>query len=297
MTSGASTPVLGTSNPSGASTPASRAQDSSIPRRLTPNPNSTLPAPKVMTKAALQAEATMRDKLRKDFLVLQEGVRNTEVQIPFVFYDGTNIPGGVVKVKKGDNIWLFLDRCRKVGAELGIGGGASGKGASQKNKNDSRREWARISVDDLLLVREEVIIPHVSSFPQFGLMVEVLTKHSIMNSTTSLPTKSARPSQVIYCLISPMSCPKRKRTEQSRFCAFPDRRIWRNTRGETLNLQSLRWLIEGGTKSISTSSQLPCGRPTRRVMGSRRVWLKHDETLRAIPFSFSDIPDLRMHLG
>ena len=132
------------------------------PIRLTPNPNSLLPAPKVLTKAALQAEAVARDNLRKEFLAIQEAVRNTEILIPFVFYDGTNIPGGVVKVKKGDHIWLFLDRCRKVGAKLGVsGGGTASGGGSTKNKNDSRREWARVGVDDLLCVRGEVIIPHV----------------------------------------------------------------------------------------------------------------------------------------
>ena len=80
-------------------------------------------------------------------------MKATEIVIPFVFYDGTNIPGGVCKVKKGDHVWLFLDRSRKVGAELGIGGG---------EKTNSKREWARVGVDDLMLVRGELIIPHVS---------------------------------------------------------------------------------------------------------------------------------------
>lgn len=134
----------------------------SIPKRLTSKPNSLLPAPTVLTKAALQAEAVARDNLRKEFLIIQEAVRNTEIVIPFVFYDGTNIPGGLVKVKKGDHIWLFLDRCRKVGAELGVsGGGTASGGGPAKNKNDNRREWARVGVDDLLCVRGEVIIPHV----------------------------------------------------------------------------------------------------------------------------------------
>ena len=95
---------------------------------------------------------------------MQEAVRATEFLMPFVFYDGTNIPGGVCKVKKGDHAWVFLDRSRKVGAELGVGGGGSGgggAGARAAEKSSSRREWARVSVDDLMLVRGEVIIPHV----------------------------------------------------------------------------------------------------------------------------------------
>jgi protein FAM50 len=98
-------------------------------------------------------EAQTRESLRKEFLALQEAVKTTEISIPFVFYDGTNIPGGVCRVKKGDFIWVFLDRSRKVGADLGVG-----------EKANSRREWARIGVDDLMMVRGSLIIPHVSFY-------------------------------------------------------------------------------------------------------------------------------------
>jgi len=107
--------------------------------------------PKALTKSALLREAQTRESLRKEFLALQEAVKATEISIPFVFYDGTNIPGGVCRIKKGDYIWVFLDRSRKVGADLGVG-----------EKANSRREWARIGVDDLMMVRGNLIIPHVS---------------------------------------------------------------------------------------------------------------------------------------
>jgi protein FAM50 len=110
--------------------------------------------PRALTKAALQREAAERDALRKQFLLLQAAVKATEIAIPFVFYDGTNIPGGIVRVKKGDFVWVFLDKSRKVGADLGVGG--------EKTAN-VRREWARVGVDDLMLVRGTIIIPHVSS--------------------------------------------------------------------------------------------------------------------------------------
>ncbi|KAI9641727.1 hypothetical protein NHQ30_009583 [Ciborinia camelliae] len=106
--------------------------------------------PKTLTKSALLKEAQTRESLRKEFLAIQEAVKGTEIAIPFVFYDGTNIPGGVARVKKGDFIWVFLDRSRKVGAELGVG-----------EKANSSREWARVGVDDLMLVRGGLIIPHV----------------------------------------------------------------------------------------------------------------------------------------
>jgi protein FAM50 len=108
--------------------------------------------PRVMTKSALAREAQQVELARKDFVALRDAVKATDIVIPFVFYDGTNIPGGRCRVKKGDNIWLFLDRARKVGAELGVGG------------DKSKREWARVSIDDLMLVRGEIILPHVRTF-------------------------------------------------------------------------------------------------------------------------------------
>jgi protein FAM50 len=107
--------------------------------------------PRVMTKSALQREAQQADQARQDFVAMREAVKATEVVIPFVFYDGANTLGGRCRLKKGDHLWLFLDRARKAGAELGVGG------------DRSRRDWARISVDDLMLVRGEVILPHVRS--------------------------------------------------------------------------------------------------------------------------------------
>jgi protein FAM50 len=121
-------------------------------RKLTPNAAAGF-VPKVKTKAVLLREAQTREQLRKEFLEKRELVKATDFVIPFVFYDGTNIPGGVCRVKKGDQVWLFLDRARKVGAELGVGG------------DRGRKEWARISVDDLMMVRGEMIIPQVSRRP------------------------------------------------------------------------------------------------------------------------------------
>ncbi|KAL4752059.1 hypothetical protein BDW72DRAFT_172369 [Aspergillus terricola var. indicus] len=131
--------------------------DSSTPqsRRITPNPRAP-PPPKALTKAALKAEAEARDALRREFLAMQDAIKNTEIMVPFVFYDGTNIPAGTAKVKKGDQVWLLLDRCRKVGAELGV----SGTSGASKGRKYNRREWARVSVDDLMLVKGDVIIPH-----------------------------------------------------------------------------------------------------------------------------------------
>ena len=135
-------------------TPNRSAQPSPTPekRRLGPNANVSV-APRALTKSALRNESETREALRRDFLTMQEAVRATEIIIPFVFYDGTNIPGGVCKIKKGEHVWLFLDRARKVGAQSGVN-------AAGEKGGGSRRDWARVGVDDLILVRGEVIIPH-----------------------------------------------------------------------------------------------------------------------------------------
>jgi protein FAM50 len=131
------------------------ADETAVKRKFGPNSSITV-APKIMTKSALAKEANTRDKLRKEFLAMQEAVKATEIAIPFVFYDGTNVPGGICRVKKGDHIWFFLDKARKVGAEMGVGSDISRKG------------WARISVDDLMLVRGDMIIPPVKPTLSMG---------------------------------------------------------------------------------------------------------------------------------
>ncbi|KAL8673168.1 MAG: hypothetical protein Q9168_002397 [Polycauliona sp. 1 TL-2023] len=171
-------------DPSRISSPANN-ESADAMKRLGPNAKVTF-VPKAMTKGALLREAQTREQLRKEFLAVQEAVKATDVVIPFVFYDGTNIPGGACKVKKGDYIWLFLDRSRKVGAELGVGNGGE--------KGSSRREWARVGVDDLMLVRGEIIIPHHYDFYYF--IVNKTLGHSSSplfdySATTTLPTHNS----------------------------------------------------------------------------------------------------------
>lgn len=122
-------------------------------------PNATVAVvPKALTKGARMRELETREHLRREFLAIQETVKATEIVLPFVFFDGANLPGGACKMRKGDHIWLFLERSRKVGAN---------QGAGQKERSTSRKEWARVSVDDLMLVRGEVIVPHHFDFYHF----------------------------------------------------------------------------------------------------------------------------------
>lgn len=145
--SSSNTPKLGTPQPTtdGGDTGG---DDVPVKRKLGPNAKVVF-TPKVMTKAALVKEALTREQLRREFIRIQASVKATEIVIPFVFYDGTNIPGGMCRVKKGDHVWFFLDKARKVGAERGVGSDINRKG------------WARISIDDLMLVRGGIILPPV----------------------------------------------------------------------------------------------------------------------------------------
>ncbi|KAF3767238.1 hypothetical protein M406DRAFT_39017 [Cryphonectria parasitica EP155] len=148
------------------------------PAKITANASVGI-VPRALTKAALRREAAEREALRKEFLVLQEAVKNTEIAIPFVFYDGTNTPGGTVRVRKGEFVWVFLDKSRKVGAQLGIG--------SERNTN-VRKEWARVGVDDLLLVRGTMIIPHQYEFYFFIMNKSVGPKNvRLFNYSTEPP--------------------------------------------------------------------------------------------------------------
>ncbi|KAK6332235.1 hypothetical protein TWF696_002956 [Orbilia brochopaga] len=134
--------------PEKASDKGKDSDDQEIPSTITTVPkrkfNTNLPAPTVLTKASLRKEAEMRESLRKEFNKLQDQIRNEEISIPFVFYDGTNVPGGECKMKKGEAVWLFLERARRT-----------------------RGLWHRVSVDDLMFVRGEIIIPHHYEFYYF----------------------------------------------------------------------------------------------------------------------------------
>ncbi|SPO01510.1 related to XAP-5 protein [Cephalotrichum gorgonifer] len=142
------------------------AEDNSTEPASPKKPKSNLAAnssvgivPRTLTKASMRHEAAERERLRREFLQIQDAVRASEIAIPFVFYDGTNTPGGMVRLKKGDHVWVFLDMSRKVGAELAVGG----------DKLAARKQWARVGVDDLMLVRGTMIIPHHYDFYFFAI--------------------------------------------------------------------------------------------------------------------------------
>lgn len=104
-----------------------------------------------MNHQALVKAEESRERDFKQWDLVEEAVKATEILVPFVFYDGDLVSGGKCKMKKGDQIWRLLDNSRKFGAAAGA-----------KRTGKSFKEWARMSVNDLMLVCGELIIPHVS---------------------------------------------------------------------------------------------------------------------------------------
>ncbi|KAK0277467.1 hypothetical protein LTR91_006098 [Friedmanniomyces endolithicus] len=125
-----------------------------VKKRLRPNTSLAF-QPKAQTKAALLRDHELKDQLRKQYTHLQEAVKQTDFMLPFTFFDGKGSPGGSCRMKKGDPIWMFLERARKVGADM------AGRG------DRSKKDWARIGVDDLMLVRGDLIVPHHYDFHYF----------------------------------------------------------------------------------------------------------------------------------
>lgn len=130
------------------------AEPTLVKKRFKPNSSVAVQA-KAQTKSALAKESSLKESLRKQYLATNEAVRATEFVLPFVFFEAKDMAGGKVRLKKGDFVWLFLERARKVGIELGE------RGQGPVGLGGRRREWARIGVDDLMLVVGEMMVPHV----------------------------------------------------------------------------------------------------------------------------------------
>ncbi|KAI9713087.1 MAG: hypothetical protein M1820_001072 [Bogoriella megaspora] len=124
---------------------------------------------KDMTTTAKLKDARDREKLMIQFMAEQERVKETEIIIPFHFYDGQTSIARHVRLKKKDSIRTFLDQARKV---------RPGKG--------------RIDVDDMMLVVENIIIPHHLSFHYF-IMEEVRGAEGLIFNYSKKPT-TATPS-------------------------------------------------------------------------------------------------------
>jgi len=85
-------------------------------------------------------EAELREKLAREWLEEQQRIKETPIEITYSYWDGSG-HRRTMKVTKGTTIAQFLDKAR---AEF--------------------RELRTTSVDQLLFIKEDLIIPHTFSF-------------------------------------------------------------------------------------------------------------------------------------
>ncbi|GAA5830954.1 hypothetical protein JCM11251_005090 [Rhodosporidiobolus azoricus] len=90
-----------------------------------------------------EAERMERDELRKKWLKMQEDMKLEPVEITYSYWDGSG-HRKVVTCKKGDTIAQFLEKCRQQFPEL-----------------------RTVSVDNLMYIKEDLIIPHHYTFYDF----------------------------------------------------------------------------------------------------------------------------------
>lgn len=93
------------------------------------------------------AERREREELRQNWVTQQEKIKSEEIQITYSYWDGSG-HRRTVKMKKGDSIHRFLakvlDSIRKEFTEL-----------------------RAVNVDNLMYIKEDLIIPHHYSFYDF----------------------------------------------------------------------------------------------------------------------------------
>ncbi|KDE05791.1 hypothetical protein MVLG_03882 [Microbotryum lychnidis-dioicae p1A1 Lamole] len=90
-----------------------------------------------------EAERKVRDELRREWLTKQETMKAEDIEITYSYWDGSG-HRKVVTCKKGDTIAQFLDKCRLQFPEL-----------------------RAVSVDNLMYIKEDLIIPHHYTFYDF----------------------------------------------------------------------------------------------------------------------------------
>lgn len=90
-----------------------------------------------------EQERRDREELRKEWLRKQEELKAEEIEVTYSYWDGSGHRKSVM-CKKGDDIGTFLEKCRQQFPEL-----------------------RSVSVDNLMYIKEDLIIPHHYTFYDF----------------------------------------------------------------------------------------------------------------------------------
>ncbi|KAF9052915.1 XAP5-domain-containing protein [Panaeolus papilionaceus] len=132
----------GSGDLNGDSTPTREGSEPPVKKsKLKKNPNvdtSFLP-----DREREEAERKERERLRLEWLTKQEEIKAEDVEIVYSYWDGSGHRKSVT-CKKGDTIATFLEKCRQQFPEL-----------------------RGVSVDNLMYVKEDLVIPHHYTFYDF----------------------------------------------------------------------------------------------------------------------------------
>jgi len=90
-----------------------------------------------------EEERRERERLRLEWLKKQEEIKNEDIEITYSYWDGSG-HRKTVTCKKGDEIGKFLEKCRNQLPEL-----------------------RGVSIDNLMYIKEDLIIPHHYTFYDF----------------------------------------------------------------------------------------------------------------------------------
>lgn len=116
----------------------------SFKKRFGKNPNvdtSFLP-----DKEREAEEDAFREKLRQEWVERQEKLKNEEIEIVYSYWDGSG-HRRTIRLKKGNTIQQFLYKC-----------------LDQLRKENQFNELKVTSVDQLMYVKEDIILPHHYTF-------------------------------------------------------------------------------------------------------------------------------------
>lgn len=94
-----------------------------------------------------EEERRLREELRQEWVQKQEKLKNEEIEITFSYWDGSGHRRGV-KMKKGNSIYQFLQKCLEI-------------------LRKEFHELKAVTADQLMYVKEDLIIPHHYTFYDF----------------------------------------------------------------------------------------------------------------------------------
>jgi len=135
----------GSDAPSSATTPTANGDqgDSQPAKRSKFRKNPNVDTSFLPDRDREEAERKERERLRQEWLRKQEEIKQEDIEITYSYWDGSGHRKSVV-CKKGDAVSTFLEKCRQQFPEL-----------------------RGVSADNLMYIKEDLIIPHHHTFYDF----------------------------------------------------------------------------------------------------------------------------------